>query len=123
MAERNPNARVDAEQVRDIISTGLTDGQVNAMINTAHLVIEERLGDKRLSASLLGQIELWLAAHYVCMRDPRKKQVKVDDTSVTYQGETGMGLKATSYGQQAMDLDPTGTLASTSMKRASLRAE
>lgn len=123
MADLDPNARVDADQVSDVISTSLTEGQVNAMINTAHLVVEQHLTTQGLSADLLTQIELWLSAHFVCIRDPRKKQVKVDEVSVTFQGEVGMGLQGTMYGQQALALDPTGSLASTSLKRAVISAE
>lgn len=123
MAERDAAARVNAEQVRDIISTTLSESQINAFINTAHQVVEQRLNGKQIPEALLAEIELWLAAHFLSMRDPRKKQVKVDDMAVTYQGETGVGLEATSYGQQAVALDPTGTLATARFKRAILRAE
>lgn len=123
MAVLDANARVDADQVSDIISTGLTESQINAMINTAHLVVEQNLATSGLSEDLLTQIELWMAAHFVCMRDPRKKQVKVDEVSVTYQGEVGIGLQGTPYGQQAIALDSTGTLATTSMKRAVISVE
>lgn len=123
MATLDPDARVTASQVSDIISTSLTDSQMNAMINTAHLVVEERLGTSGLSEDTLEQIELWLSAHFACMRDPRKKQLKVDEVSVTYQGEVEMGLKGTMYGQQAMALDSTGALASTGLKRAVISVE
>lgn len=123
MAELTPGTRVVGEQVRDIISTSLTDGQVNAMINTAHLVVEQHLGTKSLAPDLLEQIELWLSAHFVCMRDPRKKQAKIDELSVTFQGEVGLGLQGSMYGQQAIALDPTGSLASTTLKRAVIKVE
>lgn len=123
MADLDPNARVNAEQVSDVISTSLTESQVNAMINTAHLVVEQHLATEGLSVDLLAQIELWLSAHFVCIRDPRKKQVKVDEVSVTYQVEGGSGLQGTMYGQQALALDPSGKLASTSLKRAVISVE
>lgn len=123
MAERDPNARATVDEVKDIISTTLTDGQINAFINTSHQVVSQRLNGKGISEDTLKEIEVWLSAHYVCMRDPRKKQVKVDDVAVTYQGETGTGFQSTSYGQQAIALDPTGTLASASLKRATFHVE
>lgn len=122
MADRDPNARVTAEQVMEIISTTLSEAQVNAFINTAHLVVQTRLANKGLDPALLTEIELWLAAHFVSMRDPRKKAVRANNISITYQGEFGVGLHATSYGQQAMALDPTGTLANAGLKRATIQA-
>jgi hypothetical protein len=123
MAERDTNARATVDQVKDVISTTLTDGQINAFINTAHRMVQNRLSGKGLSEETLGEIEVWLAAHFLSARDQRKKQVKADDVAVTYQGETGMGLQSTVYGQQAMILDPTNTLASTSQKRATFHME
>ncbi len=124
MAERDPNARVMPEQVRDIISTTLTDNQVNAMINTAHRIVEQHLAPKNVDADLLEQIEMWLAAHFVCIREPRKESVKADEVSVKYQvGKAGSGLESTMYGQQALALDPTNSLASTALKRAVISAE
>lgn len=124
MATRDPNARVTPEQVMDIISTSLTEGQINAMINTAHLVVEQTLADQGLDSDLLTQIELWLSAHYVCMRDPQKESVKVDEVQVKYhRGRAGTGLDGSTYGQQAIALDPTGSLASASLKKAVISVE
>jgi len=122
MANPLPDARVNAGQVREIISTSLPDGQINAFINTAHRLVDDRLSNKGMTAALLGEIELWLAAHFLSMRDQRKKQVKVGDTSVTFQGESGMGLNATSYGQQAALLDYSGSLAALGLRKATLQA-
>lgn len=125
MAELDPNARVTAEQVRDLISTTLTDARVNAMINTAHLVVEQRLSGKGVEASVLKQIELWLSAHFVSLADPRKKQVKIDEVTVTYATPDSSleGLRSTTFGQQALALDPTNSLASTALKKAVMKAE
>jgi len=118
MAEKDPAARTSVALVRDVISTVLADSQINAFINTAHMMVETRLGSKNLDNALLTQIETWLSAHLLSARDQRKKQTKVGDMQVTYQGETGMGLQSTIYGQQVLVLDPTGTMATTSLKRA-----
>lgn len=124
MASRDPNARVTPEQVMDIISTSLTEGQINAMINTAHQVAEQHLSAQGLDEDLLTQIELWLSAHYVCMRDPQKDTVKVDEVQVKYhRGQAGTGLAGSVYGQQAVALDPTGSLASASLKKAVISVE
>ena len=123
MADRDPNARVNAEQVSDIISTTLTEAQTNAFINSAHRMVEQTLAEKNLSEELLTEIEMWLSAHLLSMRDQRKSQVRDGDLQVAYQGKTGMGLQSTLYGQQVLTLDPTGSLSSLGQKRASIRAE
>ena len=115
------DARVTAEQVMEIISTSLTEDQVNAFINMANTVVDERLIDQNLGSDLLMQIELLLSAHFVSLRDPRAQQEKVDEYSVTYQGSTGEGLKASTYGQQAIALDTSGTLANLAKPRAMLK--
>jgi hypothetical protein len=115
------DARVTAEQVMEIISTSLTEDQVNAFINMANTVVDERLIDQNLGSDLLMQIELLLSAHFVSLRDPRAQQEKVDEYSVTYQGSTGEGLKASIYGQQAIALDTSGTLANLAKPRAMLK--
>jgi hypothetical protein len=120
MSALDAGVRVTSELVREIISTELTDSQINAFANTAHLVVQENLASKGLSEARLKQIELYLAAHFLSMRDQRKKQVKAGDVAITYQGETSTGLQATLYGQQAMMLDPSGTLASLSQRKATL---
>lgn len=115
------DARVTAEQVMEIISTSLTEDQVNAFINMAHALVDERLVDQNLGSTLLEQIELLLSAHFLTLRDPRAQQEKIDEYSVTYQGSTSEGLKATIYGQQAIALDSSGTLASLAKPRAMLK--
>jgi len=121
VADPDAGVRVSAENVKDIIDTSLTTGQINAFINSAHAVVASNLVDKGLSEITLTQIELWLAAHLLSARDQRKKAVKVDDVSVTYQGETGQGLKSTFYGQQVLNLDTTNTLAALGQKKASIQ--
>lgn len=123
MAEPIAGVRTSWVSVMNIIDTELDYSTVNAFINSAHRMVESNLAGKGLSEETLGEIELWLAAHLLSARDPRKKSVKVDDLQVTYQGESGMGLKATFYGQQALALDTSNTLASMGQKRAVIQAE
>lgn len=122
MADPVAGVRVTAAQVMEIISTSQSTAVVNAFINSAHAVVEANLAGA-LDETLLTQIELWMAAHFLAMKDQRKSAVKVGDLSVTYQGQTGMGLKATLYGQQAMSMDTTGKLASLDTKRAVISME
>lgn len=105
----------------DIIDTDLEEGQINAFINTANNLVTAKLGSSGLDAAILHDIELWLSAHFLCMRDMRARSESIaGEYSVTYQGETKMGFEATLYGQQALALDYTGTLATAgaALKRA-----
>lgn len=113
-------ARTTTAAVKLIIGTTLTDAQIQAFIDTATLVVDANLLDKGLSTDLLTQIETWLAAHLLSMRDQRTSARKIGDVSFTYQGQTGLGLDATLYGQQVKLLDTSGTLASLGRRRASV---
>jgi hypothetical protein len=63
-----------------------------------------------LSDARLSEIELYLAAHFCSLREPRLASEGIDVLSARYQGKTGMYLEATHYGQMAMMFDSTGTL-------------
>lgn len=123
MADPVAGVRVTAAQVMEIISTSQSTAVVNAFINSAHAVVEANLASASLGETLLTQIELWMAAHFLAMKDQRKSAVKVGDLSVTYQGQTGMGLNATQYGQQALAMDTSGTLSALDSKRAMISLE
>lgn len=113
-------ARTTTTAVELIISTTLTDPQIQAFIDTATLIVDANLLDKGLSTDLLTQIETWLAAHLLSMRDQRTSERRIGDVWFTYQGQTGLGLDATLYGQQVKLLDTSGTLASLGKRRAQL---
>lgn len=106
-------ARVTGEEVKAILSTALSSEDLGPFIATAHTLVNVHLSalrDPRLSEDVLQEIELWLAAHFAAIRDPRVSEERVGDESFRYQGQTGTGLDATTYGQQARLLDPTGAL-------------
>lgn len=113
-------ARTTTTAVGLIINTTLTTAQIQAFIDTATLVVDANLVDKGLSTDLLTQIETWLTAHLLSMRDQRTSSRQIGDVSFTYQGQTGLGLDATLYGQQVKLLDTSGTLASLGKRRASI---
>lgn len=114
------SVRTTSTAVELIINTTLSDAQINAFITTASLIIDTNLADKGLSATLLTEIETWLAAHLLSMRDQRVSGKSIGDVSFSYQGQTGLGLDATIYGQQVKLLDSSGTLASLGKRRASV---
>jgi len=111
-------ARTTTAKVKVVIDTELTD--CDAFIAIATLQVDAIAALGILGASVLEQIETWLSAHYVAIRDRQASKVTVLDSSHTYDGKTGTGLEATLWGQQALQMDTTGTLASGGRRRASV---
>lgn len=116
-------ARTTLDAIKDIYDTSLTDSQLMAFMNDANLFVTEELVGLGMSAARLEAIEKYLAAHFASLRDVRTERESIGgEWSFTVQGETGMNLDATFYGQQAKLLDTTGTLdkLGANLKRASI---
>lgn len=103
--------RITEAEVKEIIDTTLTDEQIRPFIATANAMVDDLCGDLGYGDATIHNIELWLAAHFVAIRDPRVTQEKIGDAGAAYQGKTAMGLEATTYGQQVMVLDYKGAIA------------
>jgi len=111
-------ARVTKDEVRAIIvtnSTTIDDTALDSFINTANTFVTATLGSSTsLTSGQLKDIELYVAAHFVGIKDKRITSEKTGDASAKYEGKTEMGLKFTRYGQMAIMLDTSGTLAKVS---------
>lgn len=105
-------ARTSVSAVKDIMETSLTDAQITAFITTANVMVDSYLDSKGLSATLLTEIETYLAAHLITLRDRRSASEAADGVSFNYEGDIGQGLDSSTYGQTAQALDTTGTLGS-----------
>lgn len=101
--------RVTSNNVKEIIQTEL---EIDIFIDTASEIIKAHLSDAGLADTLLTKIELYLAAHFVTLREKQVSAEKYGNASATYQGDTGMHLSSSLYGQTAIALDVTGKLAS-----------
>lgn len=101
--------RVTEDEILEIIETDLTAVRPYAI--AADLMVTKHLADKGLDDDLLKEITRWLAAHMLATVDRREKSESFGDASRSYDGQTGMGLDATMYGQQVKVMDYTGTLA------------
>lgn len=123
MAVKSSTARVTAADVQEILDTTLEASVINAFINTAHTFIEANLGSANLGEAMLTEIEKWLAAHFLSIRDRRVKSENIaGEYSVTYEvGNLGEGLMSTTYGQTAVALDTSGTLDNLNLKRATFK--
>ncbi len=101
-------------RVTDIEVAGIIDVDssidLTPFINTASSLVDELCSGVGYDETRLKLIELWLAAHFYAIRDPRTTGEGIAGVSVSFQGSTGMNLASTSYGQQAMLLDTAGAL-------------
>jgi hypothetical protein len=93
-------------------------------IASASILVEDALANKGLSEPILTQIEIMLAAHYATLAVERGgiRRETMGDSGQSYQtvSERFKGLLLTRFGQQAIALDSTGTLAA--QGNANLRA-
>lgn len=62
--------------------------------------------------STLEMIERWLSAHAYVTTDQVTSEETIGQARAKYQGQTGLGLDNSKYGQMAKSLDPTGYLKS-----------
>jgi len=114
-------ARTTESDVSDIFDTDLDSASLSAWIEIANSVVDDIAAkDNTIGSTRLEQIEKLLAAHYASAQDQRIENVSRETASVTYQGETGMNLRGTKYGQQAIQLDPTGLLSTLGKPTASI---
>ena len=125
-------SRVTPSEVKEIISTTLGGTQLNPFITAANLTVTNKLVSLGLSASLLKEIERWLTAHYVSVYLNSvnsqggliSRERVAGDTEIEYVTRKISGvanLTATSYGQQAIMLDYTGTLANLGKRKAIIK--
>lgn len=107
MAYRTNQTRVQAA-VEDFNASLWND----SFLDTANIFTN------RLAAKVPGEhtdeelraIETYLAAHAYALKDPQYSSKSTGKTSSTFEGQTGMLLKFTRYGQMACALDHTGKL-------------
>lgn len=107
-------ARTTETLVRQIVS--VNDDVPLAGFITAATALTDYVASKD-TASLLGtdllrEIETWLAAHFYSHRDQMYVEKQTGRSRGVFQGQTGMRLDSTQYGQTAVMLDVTGMLAS-----------
>ena len=103
--------RVNTWDVRAIIAVD-DDVACEPFILTATTTIDALLLASGLSDTELFEIERYLAAHFVAQRYPAATEVGTGPYRVKLEsGGTGEGYRSTRYGQTALALDRTGTLA------------
>lgn len=102
-------ARITENELKAICEVDSTI-TLTPFIEQATMLVDEELAPRgTLTALRLKMIELNLAAHFYCVRDP-KTQNESAGISQSFEGSASEGLKRTRYGQQALILDTTGRL-------------
>jgi hypothetical protein len=100
------------EDVLSIMDTVLTQEQIAPFLRTASNLVAGSVvaTGAAYSDETLADIEMWLAAHLACSRDPQLVSEKIGNWAGTYDGKSGLGLDSTRYGQQVKLIDYKGCL-------------
>lgn len=109
--------RVTEPEVSDVIETDLGTTQIEAFITSASVWVDDRLATSGQSASVLKEIEKYLACHFITLRDPRLMSAQAGDVVDKYQRDQNM----TEYLKTAMALDGTGAVRDAFAAKQSVR--
>lgn len=107
-------SRVTPEEVQEIIDTELTSAQITARITYATTFVDDYLDDgkKGLSEESLKEIERWLSAHLIAATTERPAiEEEAGPVRQRFSDIFTQGFNSTTYGQMAIGLDSSGTLA------------
>jgi len=116
---------LDADAVKEIIDTDLTDAQINNYINAAYRIAIPLTGELTACGGTDTHCDIirWLAAHLITVAPSGgavKSQSVAGEWSVSFLTQGGKGLDASSYGQAVKEMDCSGKLASLGLKAANL---
>lgn len=90
-------------------STNVTNFE--PFIGAAKRLYDDRLGTQSVDDETYDDVVAQLAAHLIASgRERQYSSASEGGGTVSFEGETGMGLDGTTYGQTAKLLDPTGQL-------------
>lgn len=124
--------RVTEVEVKSLLDTELKTEDITIFLDTANRIVSNNCTsayneDTDAGKHTLHDLELWLAAHLVCIRDPQVSSEAIGDGKWTfdnkYVGLKGGGLNATRYGQQIMLIDSDSTLAHLSNSMGDIELE
>lgn len=96
----------------------LDEAIVNSYIIGANAMVTDIFGTSSLVETTLKEIERWVSAHLIAVtRERMAKKEGAGGAFIEYAGSFGEGLQSTTFGQTAIALDYTGTLAALSLKK------
>jgi len=123
-------ALITPTDIHNVFDTALSDTILNAMIAGADAMVQNGPAlstNPVLTSAELFQVELYIALHFLDLRDPIALQAKIGDAMQRSFPESittawGQGLRQTVFGQMAISLDRSGSLAKLGLARASYKA-
>lgn len=104
----------DTNSVRSIIGDEYPSVDLTPFVNAANLIITEDMASSGLSQARLDLIASYLGAHFAMLTLEHGQVTfsKTGDSAEYYGWKSGStGLQLTRYGQTALSLDSSGTLA------------
>lgn len=103
---------VEAGDVRGALGgSNLSDTQIDTFVGSAERLYERRTGDESVDQETKEDVVQHLAAHLIASGAERQvSSAREGDGRVSFEGETGEGIKSTTHGQTAVMLDPTDSL-------------
>lgn len=110
--------------VKEIVTTGKSDSVVSSIIDDAALMVEDCVSS--LTAERQEAIIKYVAAHVIALSDAKGSGAvsseKLGDAQKSYAAaHLGQHIHSTSYGQQAVMLDPNGCIAQIGKRPAKVR--
>lgn len=112
-----------ADAVKEIVDSALTDAQINNFVNAAYYMTLSLSGklDECGGDAMRCEIIKWLAAHLMTVNEGQiKSQSVASEWTVSFRGQDGKGLEASTYGQQVLAMDCSGILAEAGLRVATL---
>jgi hypothetical protein len=104
-----------AVTVDDVKAIYPTNQTLTGYLTTANVIKNTQLLDKGLDPTQLDQVTIYLAAHFAVIGleqgGLRRKRMGEADESYKTPGDFDVGFASTRFGQMAMLLDTSGTLA------------
>jgi len=102
------------------IAPGLGDICVGPFIDTANAFFENCFPSMEGISQAMGrEVVKYLSAHFAVVASGQVEMEKIGDATTKFKVESGTGLLATIFGQQAINLDPTGKLGALDKKNSS----
>ena len=102
--------RCTDEEIEAIIEIDSSITDLTPFKTAANIIVDAKLLDTDLEESTLKEIERWLSAHFVTVRDTRSSKEQAGSVLQSFQYKVYLDLRTSMYGQAAMAVDTTGIL-------------
>ena len=108
MANRVTVAEV--QEIMEVDTTVASTTDMTAMIGVANRIVTKQVTASHMTATDLKNVELYLSAHLIAIKDKRVASEKAGSVAQSFQYKLGLRLESTMYGQQVLWLDTSGAM-------------